>query len=469
MNESILGVYGLGVMGSSIAQNLLKHGYNISVYSKDLQETEKFRLKNIENVKVFDKDNIDLFLKSLEKPKKVFLMITAGEVVDKVIEELLNYLEPGDIIIDGGNSFYKDTNRRYEYLKKKGLDYIGVGISGGEKGALNGPSMMPSGEADIYKKVENIFNDISAKSKDNKPCCTYIGKEGAGHYVKMVHNGIEYADIEIICEAYLIMKNICGLGIEKIQKIFEKWNKGPLKSYLIEITANILKKKDEETGKYLVEVISDRAGQKGTGKWTAVEGLEMNVPIPSVVEAVFARSISDLKEKRIEAEKKLKLDKMSGNIGSEDIFIHHLAKAVYLSHICSYAQGFDLLSNVSKKYGWNLNLEEIALIWREGCIIKAEFLEEIASEFKNEKIENLMLGKKFSKELIDNHTKWRDVVCKAIKAGIYIPGMSSALEYFDGYRNSESSANLLQAQRDYFGAHTYERNDKKGHFHTEWE
>lgn len=469
MSESILGVYGLGVMGSSIAQNLIKHGYNISIYSKSLQETEKFKLKNLENVKIFDKDNIELFLNSLERPRKVLLMITAGEVVDKVIEELLNYLETGDIIIDGGNSFYKDTNRRYEYLKQKRLNYIGVGISGGEKGALNGPSMMPSGDMEVYKKIENIFNDISAKAKDNKPCCTYIGKGGSGHYVKMVHNGIEYADIQIICEAYSIMKNICKFDIEKIQKIFEKWNKGPLKSYLIEITANILKKKDEETGKYLVEVISDRAGQKGTGKWTAVEGLEMNVPIPSVVEAVFARNISYIKEKRIEAQRILRLEKINSNIDSEETFIDDLEKAVYLSKICSYAQGFDLLLNASRKYSWDLNLEEISLIWREGCIIKAEFLEEIALEFKNEKIKNLMLGKRFSEELIKNHTKWRDVVCKAIEVGIYIPGMVSALEYFDGYRNSESGANLLQAQRDYFGAHTYERNDKKGHFHTEWE
>lgn len=468
MEKSKIGVYGMGVMGQSLALNMMNHGYQVSVFNKDRDVTEKFIKEKIENQSVVPCYELKEFVDSLEKPRCIFLMVTAGKVVDLVIDGLKDVLDQGDIIIDGGNSFYKDTIRRFKELQECGLHYVGVGVSGGEMGALKGPSMMPSGNYEAYKIVEPIFLDIAAKAKDGKPCCTYIGEDGSGHYVKMVHNGIEYADIQIICEAYDLMRNGAGFSVEEIQHIFERWNTGKLKSYLIEITAEILKRRDDETGEYMVDVILDRAGQKGTGKWTSMEGLDIGAAIPTIAESVFSRCISAIKDERVQASKVFKVES-TFKVEDKEAFINNLEQAVYAAKICCYAQGFELLKEAAKEYNWTLNFGEIAMIWREGCIIRADFLEEIKKAYDEEAVPNLMMTKKFSAELLAAQKAWRAVAVHIIESGIYAPAMLSTISYFDGYRSEKTSANLIQAQRDYFGAHTYERVDKPGFFHTHWE
>lgn len=468
MEKSTIGVYGLGVMGQSLALNMLNHGYQVSVYNKESAVTDKFIKEKIVDQKVQAHHELKDFIDSLEKPRRIFLMVTAGNVVDIVIEGLKEYLEAGDILIDGGNSFYKDTIRRFHELEKVNLHYIGVGVSGGEMGALKGPSMMPSGDKEAYEYVKDLFMDIAAKAKDGAACCTYIGEDGSGHYVKMVHNGIEYADIQIICEAYDFMRNVAKFTIEEIQEIFEKWNQGRLHSYLIEITAEILKRKDEKTGEYLIDVILDRAGQKGTGKWTSMEGLDIGVAIPTIAESVFSRCISAMKEERMKASEQFIVES-TFVMEDREALIEDLESAVYAAKICCYAQGFDLLKQAAKEYQWSLNFGEIAMIWREGCIIRADFLEEIKKAFDEHEVSNLMLYDKFKNELLSSQGSWRRIVIDIVKSGIYAPAMMSTIAYFDGYRCAQTSANLIQAQRDFFGAHTYERIDEAGVFHTQWE
>lgn len=468
MKKSVMGIYGMGVMGQSLALNLINHNFQISVFNKEFDVTEKFIEEKAKGKSCFACEQIQEFVDSLEKPRRIFLMVTAGKVTDLVIDQLVPYLEKGDIIIDGGNSFYKDTIRRYQKLHQLGLHFIGVGVSGGEMGALKGPSMMPSGDKTAYEYVKDIFMEIAAKANDGTPCCTYIGGDGAGHYVKMVHNGIEYADIQIICEAYDLLRNGLGLAVEEIQHIFERWNQGKLRSYLIEITAEILKRKDEETGLPMVDVILDKAGQKGTGKWTSMEGLDLGVAIPTISESVFARCISAVKEERIKASQLFKYES-DFKVKDKGQLINDLEDAVYAAKICCYAQGFELLKQAAKDYNWQLNYGEIAMIWRAGCIIRADFLEEIKKTYDKQGDIHLLMSEKFSSEIKQAQQAWRRVCTAIINTGIYAPAMQSALAYFDGYRCERTSANLIQAQRDYFGAHTYQRIDKEGIFHTCWE
>lgn len=458
----------MGVMGQSLALNMMNHGYQVSVFNIEYDVTETFIETKAKGKSVTGCKEIEEFVNSLEKPRRVFLMVTAGRVTDIVIDQLKEYLEEGDIIIDGGNSFFKDTIRRYKELEKCGLHFIGTGVSGGEKGALEGPSMMPSGDKEAYQYVKNIFEDIAAKAKDGTPCCAYIGEDGSGHYVKMVHNGIEYADIQIICEAYDLMRNAAGFSVEEIQQVFETWNQGRLKSYLIEITSKILKKKDSETGKYLIDVILDKAGQKGTGKWTSMEGLDIGVAIPTIAESVFSRCISAIKEERVNASQQLQVP-LEFSVEDKEQFIKDLEAAVYAAKICCYAQGFALLTQAAEEYKWSLDFGQISMIWREGCIIRADFLEEIKRAYDEEEISNLMLSKRFKQELLDAQTSWRRIICDTIQSGIFAPALTSTITYFDGYRAEKTSANLTQAQRDFFGAHTYERNEKEGTYHTIWE
>lgn len=466
MEKSKIGVYGLGVMGQSIALNLLNHGYQVSVYNKSKEKTEKFIHEKISNQKAVACNDIQSFVDSLEKPRMILLMITAGKVVDEVIDALLPYLSEEDILIDGGNSYFMDTIERNRRLKEKHIYYIGMGISGGEQGALLGPSMMPSGNYQAYQMIQPVFETIAAKAKDDQPCIAYIGEDGSGHYVKMVHNGIEYADIQIISEAYELMRQAAKMSNEEIQQVFEQWNEGRLKSYLIEITAKILQKKDEKTNQYLIDVILDSASQKGTGKWTSIEGLSIGSAVPTIAQSVFSRIISSQKEERVRISE-IFPQKTIIEMEDKKQFIEYLEKAVYASKIAAYAQGFDLLKKASKQYHWNLNYGEIAMIWREGCIIRAQFLEEIKKAYETEP-ENLMVSDQFKEDIKEALFSWREIAKMIIDAGIYAPGILSALSYFDGIRSNRTGANLIQAQRDYFGAHTYERIDREGNFHTEW-
>lgn len=465
MNKNPIGVFGLGVMGASIALNLANHGFSISVYNKNTAKTKKL-MERITTQKVSATETLPAFVQSLEKPRKILLMITAGKGIDDVIENLIPYLEKGDILIDGGNSYFKDTIRRYHYLKEKGISFIGMGISGGEMGALLGPSMMPSGDLEAYQQVVPIFEKIAAKANDGKSCIAYIGDNGSGHYVKMVHNGIEYADIQIISEAYEIMRHVAKMSVDEIRQVFETWNQGRLQSYLIEITAEILKKKDEATDQYLIDVILDRAEQKGTGKWTSIEGLEIGAAIPSIAQSVFARMISSQKEERSKIATYFQ-EKPVIEIKDQKQFIDDLEKSVYAAKIAAYAQGFDLMKKASEQYHWHLNFSEIAMIWREGCIIRAQFLDEIRLAYETDVL-NLMCSEQFVLDIKEALPSWRRIVTMIVEAGIYAPGMMSALSYFDGIRSEKTSANLIQAQRDYFGAHTYERIDQEGNFHTIW-
>ncbi|HWO95510.1 MAG TPA: NADP-dependent phosphogluconate dehydrogenase [Bacillus sp. (in: firmicutes)] len=468
MSKQQIGVIGLAVMGKNLALNIESRGYSVSVYNRSADKTEEFLKNEAEGKNFKGTYSIEEFVNSLEVPRKILLMVKAGGPTDATIDALKPYLEKGDILIDGGNTFFQDTIRRNKELEEAGLHFIGTGVSGGEEGALKGPSIMPGGQKEAYELVEPILKAISAKV-DEEPCCTYIGPNGAGHYVKMVHNGIEYGDMQLISEAYFIMKHVIGLSAEELHEVFAEWNKGELDSYLIEITADIFTKVDEETGKPLVDMILDTAGQKGTGKWTSQSALDLGVPLPIITESVFARFISAMKEERVKASKMLSGPEVKAFEGNKEELIEAVRKALYMSKICSYAQGFAQMRAASEEYDWNLRYGDIAMIFRGGCIIRAQFLQKIKEAYDREPgLANLLLDPYF-KDIVENYqAALRQVLAVAIERGIPVPSFSSALAYYDSYRTETLPANLLQAQRDYFGAHTYQRIDKEGIFHTEW-
>lgn len=464
-----IGLIGLAVMGENLVLNMERNGYTVAVYNRTVEKVDRFVNGRGKGKNFIGAHSIEEFVAALEKPRKVMLLVKAGQAVDDFIEKLLPHLEPGDIIIDGGNTHFPDTNRRTKYVEEKGLLYIGTGVSGGEEGALWGPSIMPGGSNEAWAHVKPIFQAISAKVEDGSPCCDWVGENGAGHFVKMVHNGIEYGDMQLITEAYQIMKMMLGMSADEMHEVFKEWNEGELSSYLIEITRDILEYKDED-GEALVEKILDTAGQKGTGKWTAVAALDQGVPLTLIGEAVFARCLSAMKNERVEASKVL-TGPTPNFTGDKKQFINDLKEALYASKMVSYAQGYVLMRSAAQEYGWDLNYGGIALMWRGGCIIRSVFLGKIKDAFdKNPDLSNLLLDPFFKDKILKAQDAWRRVVSAAFENGIPIPAFSTALAYFDGYRSERLPANLLQAQRDYFGAHTYERIDKpRGEFfHTNW-
>ncbi len=469
-NKSDIGLIGLAVMGENLVLNMESKGFRVSVFNRTVEKVDKFINGRGAGKNFYGAHSLEDLVASLASPRKVFLMVKAGQAVDDFIEKLIPLLEPGDIIIDGGNTHFPDTARRTAYVESKGLLYIGTGVSGGEEGALKGPSMMPGGSPAAWPYVKPIFQGICAKVADGSPCCDWVGEGGAGHFVKMVHNGIEYGDIQLICECYQIMKEYLGMSNEEMHETFAEWNKGDLDSYLIEITRDILAKKDDD-GKYVVDYILDTAGQKGTGKWTAISALDQGVPLTLIGESVFARCLSAQKEERVAASKILEGPKGARFTGDRAAFLEDLRKALFSAKVVSYAQGYALMRAAAKEYGWNLNYGGIALMWRGGCIIRSVFLGKIKEAFdKNPAIANLLLDSYFQGKLAEAQKGWRGVVAAAVVNGIPVPCLSAALEYYDGYRAERLPANMLQAQRDYFGAHTYERTDKpRGEFfHTNW-
>jgi 6-phosphogluconate dehydrogenase len=464
-----IGLIGVGVMGENLVMNIESRGYTVACYDLLLDKTRAFVEGRAKGKNIIGTYSLEEFVNSLEKPRKIMIMIKAGSPVDSVIESLIPLLDKGDILVDGGNSHFPDTRRRCEYLESKGLLYLGMGVSGGEEGALKGPSLMPGGSKEAWNEVKEIFQAISAKLSSGEACCTYIGPDGAGHFVKMVHNGIEYGDMQLICEAYDLMRKLLGMTPDEMHKVFSEWNKGDLDSYLIEITADILAYKDTD-GLPLVDKIMDRAGQKGTGKWTSIAALDEGVPLTLISEAVYARCLSAIKEERVNASNKFKSVEPNF-IGNKEEFIKDISKALYAAKIISYAQGYSLMKSAAKTYNWNLNYGGIALTWRGGCIIRSRFLGKINEAYTNNpELENLMLDEYFKEELEKAEASFRKVIAAAVLNGIPVPALSSALAYFDGYKSANLPANLLQAQRDYFGAHTYERVDTpKGEFHhTNW-
>ncbi len=467
MTKSQFGVIGLAVMGKNLAMNIESRGYSVSVFNRSREKTDEM-LKEVEGRNFKGTYTIEEFVDSLEKPRKIMLMVKAGGPTDATIEQLKPLLDKGDILIDGGNTFFVDTQRRNKELSELGIHFIGTGVSGGEEGALKGPSIMPGGQKEACELVAPIFQDIAAKV-NGEACTTYIGPDGAGHYVKMVHNGIEYGDMQLISESYFLLKNVLGLTAEELHEVFAEWNKGELDSYLIEITADIFTKKDEETGKPLVDVILDTAGQKGTGKWTSQSALDLGVPLPIITESVFARFISAMKEERVNASKVLRGPAVQDFTGDKKAFIESVRKALYMSKICSYAQGFAQMRAASEEYGWDLKYGDIAMIFRGGCIIRAQFLQKIKEAYDREPgLKNLLLDPYF-KEIVESYQDAaREIISVAVKNGIPVPCFAAALSYYDSYRTETLPANLLQAQRDYFGAHTYQRTDKEGIFHTNW-
>jgi 6-phosphogluconate dehydrogenase len=468
MSKQQIGVIGLAVMGKNLALNIESRGYSVAVFNRSFVKTEEFLKNEAEGKNFVGARTVEEFVSSLETPRKILLMVKAGAATDATIDSLKPYLAEGDILIDGGNTFFRDTIRRNKELETAGYHFIGTGVSGGEEGALKGPSIMPGGKREAYDLVEPIFKAISAKVND-EACCTYIGPNGAGHYVKMVHNGIEYGDMQLISEAYFILKNVLGLNAEELHKVFEEWNKGELDSYLIEITADIFTKMDEETGKPMVDVILDKAGQKGTGKWTSQNALDLGVPLPLITESVFARFISAMKDERVKASKVLNGPAVQPYDGNNEELIEAVRRALYMSKICSYAQGFAQMRAASEEYDWDLRYGDIAMIFRGGCIIRAQFLQKIKDAYdQNPELENLLLDPYF-KDIVETYQQaLRKVLAVAIERGIPVPCFASAIAYYDSYRTETLPANLLQAQRDYFGAHTYERTDKDGIFHTNW-
>ncbi|MCT2534463.1 NADP-dependent phosphogluconate dehydrogenase [Aquibacillus koreensis] len=470
MAKQDIGVVGLAVMGKNLALNLESRGNSVSVFNRSYEKTEDFLANEAAGKNFVGAKTIEEFVDSLEKPRKILLMVKAGAATDATIESLRPHLDEGDILIDGGNTFYEDTIRRNKELETTGIHFIGTGVSGGEEGALKGPSIMPGGQKEAYDLVEPILKSIAAKVGDDA-CTTYIGPDGAGHYVKMVHNGIEYGDMQLICEAYFIMKHVLGLGAEELHEVFADWNTGELDSYLIEITADIFTKKDDETGKPMIDVILDTAGQKGTGKWTSQSSLDLGVPLPIITESVFARFISAMKDERVKASKILKGPSAQETPfeGDKDELVEAIRKALYMSKIVSYAQGFAQMRAASDEYNWDLKYGDIAMIFRGGCIIRAQFLQKIKEAYDREPgLANLLLDPYFQEIVESYQASLRKVLSVAIERGIPVPGFSSALAYYDSYRTETLPANLLQAQRDYFGAHTYQRVDKEGVFHTEW-
>jgi 6-phosphogluconate dehydrogenase len=470
MSGQAFGVVGLEVMGRNLALNVERNGYPIAVYNRTYEKTEHFLnvLAKGKNAKG-GKTPAD-FVALLEKPRRILLMVKAGKPVDAVIEELKPLLEPGDILIDGGNSLFTDTERRVAYLKPTGIRFFGMGVSGGEEGALWGPSMMPGGDEESYKHLEPILTKVAAKS-DSGPCVAYLGSGGSGHFVKMVHNGIEYGDMQLIAEAYDLLKNVAGLSNSQLRAVFDEWNKGELLSFLIEITSKVIDFKDPDgSGKDLIDLILDKAGQKGTGKWTTQCALDLGVPIPTITAAVDARGISAIKDQREKASTILAGPKpLHRDPAQTKAFIEDVRQALYASKICSYAQGFAMLAAADKEYKFGLHLPVIAKIWKAGCIIRAAFLDEITKSFNEQPtLANLLLAPKFRDSVSQKEEAWRRVVITAINNGIATPAFSASLAYYDSYRRARVPANLIQAQRDFFGAHTYERTDKPGSFHTEW-
>ena len=462
-----IGVIGLGVMGSNIALNMANNGERVSVYNYTRDLTDQL-VEKLEGQSIHPFYDIETFVQSLETPRKIFLMVTAGGPIDSVIQSLLPFLEEGDVIMDGGNSHYEDTERRYQELKAKNIGYLGIGISGGEVGALTGPSIMPGGNREVYEQVAHILTKIAAQV-DGTPCCVYIGPKGAGHFVKMVHNGIEYADMQLITEAYTFLRNKLHLSVDEIADIFDTWNQGELKSYLIEITAEILRKKDDQTGLPLVDVILDKVGQKGTGKWTSIQAIDNGIAASIITESLFARYVSSIKEERVIADNILEGPYVEPSHLEKEEWIEYVRQALYMGKICAYAQGFNQYKMTSELNDWNLPLKDIALIFRGGCIIRAEFLNVISKAYEeNPNLANLLIAPYFAEKVKEYQQGLRKVVCEGISAGIAFPCLSTSLSYYDSYRTGSSNANLLQAQRDYFGAHTYERIDMSGVFHTEW-
>ena len=466
--QADIALIGLAVMGQNLILNMNDHGFTVVAFNRTVEKVDHFLANEAKGTKVIGAHSIEEMVAQLKKPRRVMLMVKAGQPVDEFIEHLLPHLEPGDIIIDGGNSLFEDTIRRVKYVESKGLLYIGTGVSGGEEGARRGPSIMPGGSPAAWPHVKDIFQGIAAKV-DGAPCCEWVGEGGAGHYVKMVHNGIEYGDMQLIGEAYNLMKTGLGLTPDQMREIFGEWNKGELNSYLIEITRDILAFKDAD-GSALVDKILDTAGQKGTGKWTVESSQNLGIPITLIAEAVYARCVSAMKEERVAAAKKLKGPKPTIK-GDQKKFIEAIRQALYASKIVSYAQGYMLMRAAAAEHKWNLNYGGIALMWRGGCIIRSAFLGEIKKAFdKNPKLSNLLLDPFFRKAIKDCQRSWRSVVAMAAKKGIPVPAFSTALAFYDSYRSERLPANLLQAQRDYFGAHTYERVDQpRGQFfHTNW-
>ncbi len=464
-----IAVIGLAVMGQNLIMNMNDHGFTVVAYNRTVAKVDEFIANEAKGSKVIGAHSIEEMVKLLKRPRRVMLMVKAGKAVDEFIEHVLPFLEPGDIIIDGGNSLFNDSDRRVKYLESKGMLYIGTGVSGGEEGARKGPSIMPGGSSAAWPHVKDIFQGISAKVDGNVPCCDWVGDGGAGHYVKMVHNGIEYGDMQLICEAYQLMRDGLGMTADEMHKVFAEWQDGELNSYLIEITRDILAKKDED-GLPLVDKILDTAGQKGTGKWTVINSAELGIPITLMAEAVYSRCVSAMKDERVKAQKKLKGPRATIS-GDRAKFVAQIRDALYCSKIISYAQGYMLMRAAAAEYKWNLNYGGIALMWRGGCIIRSVFLGKIKDAFdKNAKLTNLLLDDYFRGEIKRSQKGWRAVVAMAAKKGIPVPAFSTALAFFDGYRTANLPANLLQAQRDYFGAHTYERVDKpRGEFfHTNW-
>ena len=469
MNKADIGLVGLAVMGENLVLNMESNGFTVAVYNRTFQKVNDFVNGRGKGKNVIAAQTVEELINSLNSPRKVMLMVKAGKPVDDFIELVIPHLSKGDIVIDGGNSHFPDTIRRTKYLEEKGFLYIGTGVSGGEEGALKGPSIMPGGSPKAWEHVKPIFQSIAAKVEDGTPCCDWVGENGAGHFVKMVHNGIEYGDMQLITEAYLIMRDMLGMTADEMHQVFKEWNKGELDSYLIEITSDILAFKDEE-GKPLVDKILDTAGQKGTGKWTGIASLDLGVPLTLIGEAVYGRCLSAMKNERVEASKILHGPKPTFE-GDKKLFIEDICKALFASKLVSYAQGYVLMKAAAEEYKWNLNNGGIALMWRGGCIIRSVFLGKIKEAFdRNPNLANLLLDPFFKEKIETSQESWRRVIATAVMNGIWIPALSTALNYYDGFRNDRLPANLLQAQRDYFGAHTYERVDKpRGQFfHTNW-
>ena len=469
MPQADIGLIGLAVMGENLVLNMANHGHTVAVFNRTVSKVDDFLAGRAKDRSIVGARSLQELVAALKKPRRIMMMVKAGAAVDELIGQLIPLLEPGDILIDGGNSYFPDTERRVKEAESKGFLYIGTGVSGGEEGALKGPSIMPNGSAAAWPPVKAIFQDIAAKV-ENAPCCDWVGPGGAGHFVKMVHNGIEYGDMQLIGEAYALLKGALGMTPPELHDVFAAWNKTELDSYLIEITSQIFTKKDSETGNYLVDMILDAAGQKGTGKWTSQIALDLGVPLTLITEAVFARSMSALKEQRVAASQELKGPRSKFG-GDRAKFAEDIRQALYASKICSYAQGFAMMQAADAEHKWDLKPGQIALLWRGGCIIRAQFLNRIKEAYdRKPALANLLLDKYFKKAVARSQSSWRRVIREAVKLGIPVPTFSAALAYYDSYRSEQLPANLLQAQRDFFGAHTFERIDKpRGQFmHAEW-
>ncbi|MGW8160655.1 MAG: decarboxylating NADP(+)-dependent phosphogluconate dehydrogenase [Desulfobulbales bacterium] len=470
-----MGLIGLAVMGQNLALNMADHGFGVAVYNRTHARVAEFLAGPARDKSIIGCDSLAELVRNLKKPRVTMLMVTAGNPVRQIVRTLVPLLDPGDIIIDGGNSFFRDTEEEISFLQPHGILYVGAGISGGAEGARYGPSIMPGGAKEAWPHVKSLLQAIAAKVGPDKdiPCCNWVGPGGAGHYVKMVHNGIEYADMQLICEAYALLKDGLELTNAEMYAVFAAWNRGELASYLVEITRDIFSVTDDSTGKGLVDMVLDRAGQKGTGKWTAQLALDLGVPATMTAEAVFARAMSALKEKRVKASRALPgpqgaIHAFRATV-NRDEFIEQTRRALYASKICGYAQGFSQLQAAAKEYGWDLDYGSIAMLWRGGCIIRAAFLEDIKASFdRNPQLENLLLDRYFTESVVAGQAAWRQVICTGAQLGIPLPAMGAALNYYDSYRATRLPHNLLQAQRDYFGSHTYERVDKEGIFHTDW-